>query len=99
MPRKRSEIVVYGLEAGLRGVAAGPAPISHVGVVAGADGRRIRDLAHGRLGGKAVDLLPGNRVCSPEHDVLDRGASHDGLVVVVAHRVLVGETLEDGRVA
>ena len=34
-----------------------------------------------------------------EHDVVGAGASIDGLVEVIAHRVLVCETLEVGSVA
>ena len=51
---------------------------------------------HGRM---AVAVAEPDHVAVAEHDVVRAGAAIDGLVEVVAHRVVVGELLEVGSVA
>ena len=47
----------------------------------------------------SVSIAEINGVAVTEHDVVRTGAAIDGLVEVIAHRVVVGQALEVGSVA
>jgi len=52
-----------------------------------------------RGSGNARPIAEPDCVAGAHHDVIGAGAAQDGLVVVVAHRVAVGERFQIGRVA
>ena len=53
----------------------------------------------GGTAGIAVAIAEPDGIAVAEHDVVGARAAIDGLVEVVAHRVVVGEVLEVGSVA
>ena len=53
----------------------------------------------GGVAGVAVAVAEPDRVARAEHDVIGAGAAHHRLMIVVAHRIGVGEVLEIRRVA
>ena len=59
----------------------------------------IVDVGRRRRGGMPGAVAVEDLVGEAERQAVGSGAAHDRLVVVVAHRVLVGEVLEERRVA
>ena len=49
--------------------------------------------------GMALAVAEPDGIAVAEHDVVEAGTAADGLVEIVAHRVIIGEALEVGRVA
>src|SRR5215831_1741479 len=74
------------------------APVQHVVV----DGARlwigVGDLPSGWHSRAAVAVTPVEIVAGAEKDVLDAGPAHRRPVVIVADRILVGQSLEEWRV-
>ena len=65
----------------------------------GRAGQRGVDRIVRRNGRGALVVAEVHRVAGAEHDVIGAGAAQDGLMVVVAHRIAVGEEFQIGRVA
>src|SRR5215472_18486298 len=61
-------------------------------------GLGVGDLPSGWHSRAAVAVTPVEIVAGAEKDVLDAGPAHRRLVVIVADRILVGQSLEEWRV-
>ncbi len=102
--RKRGEIIANWLDARLSGIAAFgevavESQVDGVDVVGAGLRFGIGDDRARRCRGSALPVAPKDGVAETEHDVVGAGAAHHGLVKIVAHGKLVGETLQNRSIA